>query len=104
MKPVRLAPEAVTELAEAAAWYDSRAAGLGLRFLEEFETVLRSLEMRPSSFPRLLDTSPDLNIRRALFPRFPYSAVFLELPSDTRIIAVAHLKRRSEYWLNRVRR
>ena len=104
MKPVRLAPEAVTELADAAVWYESRSPGLARRFLQEFETVLRVIESRSASFPRLLDTSPELNIRRALLPRFPYASIFIELPSEIRILAVAHVKRRPGYWLNRIRR
>ena len=104
MKPARLAPEAVTELANAAIWYDSRSPGLARNFLEDFETVLRLIESRPTSFPRLLDTSRELNIRRALLPRFPYASIFIELPSDIRIVAVAHVKRRPGYWLNRIRR
>jgi hypothetical protein len=79
MKPARLAPEAVTELADVAVWYESRSQGLVSKFLQEFETVLRLIESRPASFPRLLDTSPELNIRRALLPRFPYASIFIEL-------------------------
>ena len=104
MKPARLAPEAVTELADAAVWYESRSRGLAGKFLQEFETVLRLIESRPASFPRLLDTSPELNIRRALLPRFRYASIFIELPSEIRILAVAHVKRRPGYWLNRIRR
>ena len=104
MKPARQAPEAVTELADAAVWYESRSRGLAGKFLQEFETVLRLIESRPASFPRLLDTSPELKIRRALLPRFPYASIFIELPSEIRIVAVAHVKRHPGYWLNRIRR
>ena len=104
MKSARLAPEAVAELADAAAWYDSQREGLGRELLQEFESLLRIIESRYPSFPRLLDTAPGLNIRRALLPRFPYAAVFLELPTEIRIVAVAHLKRRPRYWLNRITR
>ena len=102
MKPARLAPEAVSELSDAAAWYDHQREGLGAELLREFDAVLAVIESRHSAFPRLLDTSRDLNIRRALLPRFPYAAVFMELPSEIRILAVAHVKRRPRYWLNRV--
>ena len=102
MKPAQLAPEAVTELADAAVWYESRSRGLAGKFLQEFETVLRLIESRSASFPRILDTSPELNIRRALLPRLPYASIFIELPSEIRIVAVAHVKRRPGYWLNRI--
>ena len=102
MKPVRLVPEAVGELADSAAWYESRQTGLAAKFLDEFERTLVLIASRPVSFPRLLDMPPDLNVRRALLPRFPYALVFLELVGEVRILAVAHVKRQPGYWLNRV--
>jgi plasmid stabilization system protein ParE len=103
MKPLRLAPEALDELMAAAEWYDVRRGGLGDRFLDEVGFVLQAIESRPASFPQLADTTPDLEIRRALLPRFPYALVFLELTDEIRIVAVAHAKREPNYWLNRVR-
>lgn len=41
-------------------------------------------------------------MRRVLLSKFPYAVLFLELADDIRIIAVAHLKRDPEYWLNRL--
>ena len=102
MKPVRLAPEAVGELADSAAWYESRQTGLAAKFLDEFERTLVLIAARPASFPRLLDMPPDLDIRRALLPRFPYALVFMELGGEVRVLAVAHVKRQPGYWLNRV--
>jgi len=88
VKPVRLAPEVVR--------------GLAAKFLDEFERTLVLIASRPSSFPRLLDMPPDLSIRRALLPRFPYALVFMELGGEVRVLAVAHVKRQPGYWLNRV--
>lgn len=102
MKPLRFSPESVEELAEAAAWYAAQRPELAELFLEEAARALRSVQTRPSSFPRLRDLSPDLAVRRALLAKFPYAVLFLELDSDIRIIAVAHLKRDPEYWLNRL--
>ena len=103
MKPVRLAPDAVSELGEAAAWYESREPGLASRFIEEVEQVLPTIGARPRSFARLLDTAADLIVRRALLPRFPFALVFTELDAEVRILAIAHAKRRPGYWLYRVR-
>ena len=102
MKPVRLAPEAVEELADSAVWYESRQPGLAAKFLDEFERTLVLITSRPASFPRFLDMPPDLDIRRALLPRFPYALVFMELGGEVRVLAVAHVKRQPGYWLNRV--
>lgn len=103
MKSVRLAPEAVAELANAAAWYDGQRAGLGTELLVTVEAMLSSLTERADSFPRLLDVPNDLVLRRALLPRFPYGLVFLVGEAEVRVIAVAHLRRRPGYWLSRVR-
>jgi plasmid stabilization system protein ParE len=102
VKAVRLAPEAVEELADSAAWYESRQAGLAAKFLDEFERTLVLIASRPVSFPRLLDMPSDFSIRRALLPRFPYALVFMELGDEVRVLAVAHVKRQPGYWLNRV--
>ncbi len=102
MKPLRFSPESVEELAEAAAWYASQRPELAEWFLEEVASALKSAQTRPASFPRLRDLPPDLAVRRVLLSKFPYAVLFLELADDIRIIAVAHLKRDPEYWLNRL--
>ena len=102
MTEVRLAPEALDELSEAASWYEKRSEGLGGELLDEVEGVLQRIEARPGSFPQLLDVPEDLEIRRALLPRFPYALVFIATEVETQVIAVAHVKRQPGYWLNRV--
>jgi len=101
MKPIRLAPEAAEELADAGAWYESQRIGLSRRLVGETQSTLRLVRERPASFP-LLKTLSRLGIRRALLPHFPYAIVFLELDLEIRILAIAHLKRRPGYWLGRL--
>jgi hypothetical protein len=103
MTEVRLALEALDELSEAASWYEKRSEGLGAELLDEVEEVLQRIEALPESFPRLLDVPEDLEIRRALLPRFPYALVFMATEVEKQVIAVAHVKRQPGYWLNRVR-
>ena len=103
MSEVRLAPEALDELSEAASWYEARSEGLGSELLDEVEEVLPRIGALPESFPRLLDVPEDLEIRRALLPRFPYALVFISTGVEIQVIAVAHTKRRPGYWLDRVR-
>ena len=102
MKVVRLSPEAIDELVETAVWYRTRRPGLELEFLAEFDRVLPLIGSSPASFPRLLDVSEDLVIRRALLPRFPYAVIFMDVGEHVRVLAVAHAKRRPGYWLDRV--
>ena len=102
MSVVRLSPEAVDELAEAALWYRARRPGLESEFLDEVDRVLPVIGNSPAAFPRLLDVPEDLVIRRALLPRFPYAVIFMDLGEHVRVLAVAHAKRRPGYWLDRV--
>lgn len=102
MKPVGLSPEAVLELIEAAAWYETRQPGLAIRFLQEIDQAQQAIQSRPKSFLQLANMAVDLEVRRALLPRFPYALVFLELQTEIRVLAVAHTKRHPDYWLNRL--
>ena len=102
MKTVELAPEALDEATGATSWYENRRPGLGSQFLNELEATLSRIGEAPASFPRLLDVSPELGVRRVLMRRFPYGLLFIELEASVRVVAVAHLKRRPGYWLSRV--
>jgi plasmid stabilization system protein ParE len=104
LSALRLSPEAVQDLAEAVEWYRTQRPGLEMEFLAEVRRVLPLIETSPASFPRLRDLPADLVVRRALLPRFPYALVFIDLGMEVRVLAVAHGKRRPEYWLNRVDR
>jgi plasmid stabilization system protein ParE len=103
LSAVRLSPEAVSELGEAAVWYRAQRPGLELEFLAEIERILSFIEGSPASFPRLVDLPMDLMIRRALLPRFPYAVIFMVRGTETRVLAVAHARRRPGYWLDRVK-
>jgi plasmid stabilization system protein ParE len=103
VKPVRFGADASVELAEASTWYEVRQAGLGARLLDEVDRLLPLLSATPAAFPRLLDVPAELEVRRALLPRFPFAIVFLELEREVRILAVAHARRRPGYWLDRLR-
>lgn len=98
----RFAPEAADELAEAAAWYDGRVEGLGRRLVKDVHALLLQVAERPRSFPRLLAIEGSLEVRRAPLANFPYALVFLAREHDVRVLAVAHVKRRPDYWLSRV--
>ena len=48
-------PEAEAEHLETIAYYESRGAGLGARYLAEFERLLGRAEIRPSGERELID-------------------------------------------------
>ncbi len=100
--PVKLTPEAQTELLEASAFYED-SAGLGDAFLD---CVAEGL-VRIGEAPEAHGPAPgfeELGIRLALIRRFPYHLPFLVLPDRISVIAVAHVRRRPGFWGTRLRK
>ena len=94
---VALLPPAQLELDEAFAWYESQVVGLGYGFLDEFNRAVRLAV----SFPELYQqVSP--GIRRCLLNRFPYGLLYGQNEGVIVIVAVAHLRQRPNYWLDRM--
>jgi toxin ParE1/3/4 len=92
--------EAEQELAEAIAYYDSQRAGLGTRFRDAVEEAVLQLVRTPKAF------SPydRHGTRKYVMRKFPYNLYFLELADVLWIVAVAHQRRRPNYWRHRLRR
>jgi len=85
------------ELTEGAVFYASEGgAEVGLAFIAEFERALDLL----CSHPQL--GAPWRNNRRR-FPlrKFPYSVIYYLRGEELRVIALAHHRRRPEYWTGR---
>jgi plasmid stabilization system protein ParE len=90
-------PVARRELEEAIGYYNAESQGLGSEFREEVQRVLALL----TRFPRLGQPVRG-SVRRMMLSRFPYHIYYRLLASDTlRILAVAHNRRRPEYWVGR---
>ena len=100
MTAVRYHRLAEQEAGEAVDWYESKEPGLGARFIEALRRAELAIAERPKTWPRWPDTRPELEIRRFLLTRFPYGVAYLSDESPV-IIAVAHLRRRPLYWLDR---
>jgi plasmid stabilization system protein ParE len=90
-------PIARRELEEAIDYYNAERQGLGSEFREEVQRVLALL----ARFPRLGQPVRG-SVRRIMLSRFPYHIYYRLLASDNlRILAVAHNRRRPEYWADR---
>ena len=97
MMNVAFLPLAQAELDDAFSWYEEQAVGLGFEFLDELDQALRLIV----SFPEL-QPLVDNKVRRCLVNRFPYG-IFFGISAETIIVvAVAHLKRKPAYWIQRV--
>ena len=93
----RFLPQAEEELVEAALFYEALDDGLGDDFLDEVQIVIDSFRENP------LAGAPICNeLRRGLFPKFPYSIIYAIEPACILIAAIAHQRRFPGYWLGRL--
>jgi toxin ParE1/3/4 len=88
-------------MAEAAAWYDERVAGLGERFLSEAEGAFARIDERPLAGSPWAHRHLPAGVRRMFLRSFPYSAVYILEPRIV-VVAVAHVRRRPGYWAERL--
>lgn len=94
---VTVQPAAADELRETAKFYSERAdQALGLAFIAEFERALNLLSINPELGAIWRGTA-----RRFPLRRFPYNLVYQIKPDELRVIALAHQRRRPNYWKNR---
>jgi plasmid stabilization system protein ParE len=85
------------EMCEAAAYYETKAAGLGSAFLDEVERAVSGIKELPYS-GRLLRNG----VRRRLVKRFPFGILYAVDDNKIVVLAVMHLRRRPSYWASRL--
>lgn len=90
-------PEAEAEVIEAARFYQTRGADLGIRFLDAVEEAVQSIRASPMMWPVVQG-----DVRRRRVSRFPYSILYRQLAVELRILTVKHHSRDDEYWQHRV--
>ncbi|HEX9604150.1 MAG TPA: type II toxin-antitoxin system RelE/ParE family toxin [Myxococcales bacterium] len=101
-KPIRLDREAEEEIDAAVAWYETQRTGLGLELLEALDEAKARLAESPNALPLAPGVSVQLGVRRCPVYRFPYWLVFVEVPGEIRVLAVAHSRRRPGFWRSRL--
>lgn len=89
-------PEARIEFLEAAAYYEAKQIGLGVRFRDEVGQVID----RAAAAPLLWREQPG-GWRRVNCPVFPYYVAYFIRGETMVIAAVAHGHRRPGYWRER---
>ena len=97
MKRLVFHREAEEEYAKAIAYYEGCRQGLGQDFQDEVERGTTRIARNPFECPRYKETS----FRKCVLRRFPYSVFYLDRDETVWIAAVAHQKRRPDYWLKR---
>lgn len=97
MKPVIIHSEAREELDSAIAYYEEQKAGLGLNFLSEVEEALGKIQQNPN----LGESYKVFGLRRYVIQRFPFLIFYAEFQEFIWVVAIAHGKRRPDYWRRR---
>lgn len=88
--------EAEQELIEVACWYESKEAGLGVRFRNEIFHILTRIVDDP-----LLWREQSGGYRRVNCPVFPYHIPFFIRKNKIIVAAIAHDHRKPYYWKSR---
>jgi plasmid stabilization system protein ParE len=96
MAEVTLHPEAETEYEQALAWYLDRSPQAAERFETAFDEAIEAIGRNPAMVPLCDDIH-----RFVLLKRYPYSLVYRFAGDTACVIAVAHTKRRRDYWSGR---
>ncbi len=91
-------PAAEAEHLEQVAFYHSRRAGLGMRYVADLESTLERVCDNPQRYR--IERAPD--IRRAALRQFPFTLIFREAGGLIQVLAVAHYRRRPHYWIARL--
>lgn len=95
---LRFLPPAEAELLEGISYYAAIHRELGCRFEQAVAQAVRNLAAHPErGAPRSKST------RRWLVKSFPFGIIYRAEGSDVLVVAVAHQRKKPEYWANRVR-
>lgn len=96
--------EAEHETELAVLWYEEQKQGLGEELVTELERIYGRIEENPRIFSRVsVPTEESRDVRRAIVSRFPYKVIFEVVDSETIVVvAVAHQRRKPNYWIERL--
>jgi toxin ParE1/3/4 len=94
---VEIEAEATAEAIEARIWYAARDTDLAVEFMRELDRAVEVIADRPDRWP-----ADRRDTRKYHLRRFPFRVVYLFDPQRVRIIAIAHDRRKPEYWKDRI--
>ncbi|MEA5535078.1 type II toxin-antitoxin system RelE/ParE family toxin [Crocosphaera sp. XPORK-15E] len=97
MKSIIIHDKAKQELDHAISYYEKQKQGLGLDFLSEVEKALEKVRINPNiGSPYSIK-----DLRYYVIRRFPFKIFYTEFEGLIWIIAIAHAKRKPNYWKKR---
>ncbi|MEX2581188.1 MAG: type II toxin-antitoxin system RelE/ParE family toxin [Verrucomicrobiales bacterium] len=90
----RVLTPALTELADAAEFYENEVSGLGADFLIEADSAIKRILSHPEAWGRISEDFQHCNFRR-----FPYTIIYcLERSDEILIVSVFNQKREPLSW------
>ena len=90
-------PHARRELDDAADYYDNIDLKLGDDFLEEIDDCISRILMFPLAWTKMHGS-----VRGCRTHRFPYSVIYDLEEEQVFVLAVMHLSREPNYWVDRL--
>ncbi len=90
--------DALSDIAEAATWYEEREPGLGGEFVRAIREAISNLPANPLAH-RLRNRR---NVRWSLPSQFPYRIVYRLQGEVITVVAVLHSARHDRHWKERV--
>lgn len=90
-------PAAEADHLESIGYFESKCPGLGASYLAEFESIMAKVCESPQRYP--VEKPPDVRCIR--MNRFPYAVLYRQVSGVVQVLAVAHHRRRPNYWLDR---
>lgn len=94
--PVEIHPSALEEAEAAYRCYREQNDTVAKAFFEELDSAIDLISDDPIRWPTYLDRA-----RRFLLRKFPFSIIYCHNNEAVQILAVAHERRKPNYWKNR---
>ncbi len=85
------------ELDDAVDYYNREKPGLGYEFLWEIFFAIDRIKQFPQAWQTFYEDA-----RRCIVRRFPYGIVYVQEKDVIVILAIAHLHRNPDYWIDRL--
>lgn len=98
MYKIEISRFAFDEIEESKKYYNLQKSDFGLDFKGDVFNAINNIASYPNLYPII-----DVDIRRCLLHRFPFS-IFYTIKQDTVVIlTVAHQHRKPNYWADRIK-
>jgi plasmid stabilization system protein ParE len=94
---VRFHPAAAQEAESTYDWYAARSPEAADGCREELQRAIDAVAASARTWPRFGSRA-----RRYVFPRYPFSLVYILRDDAVEVVAVAHGRRRPGYWRSRL--